>query len=128
MKKKNKAESDDLKKINAILDENRGLNFVDRIRYPESYPTLDFGEGNWGTHKMSYSTDNEGSAMVYPQIIYDKEKNTLIDLGKDAMKHAQETGEYIPFTNAEEADWFGKNYKKVWNNGQAIGDRIWETQ
>jgi len=110
---KKKAESDDLKKINAILDENRGLNFVDRIRYPESYPVLKSEEGTHASHKMSWG-EYDGTPIVFPSVVYDPKTGMLHDLGKDAMKHAIDSGEYIPFTDTEEADWFSKNYKKVW--------------
>ncbi len=112
MKKKN-VDADDIKKLKAILEENRRLDFVDRIFYPESYPVLRDEDGNYMTHKMSWG-EFEGTPIVFPEVIHDVKTGMLHNLGKEGMKHAIDSGEYIPFTNTEEADWFTKNYKKVW--------------
>jgi hypothetical protein len=106
----------DQAKIKAILDANQKLNFVQRIINPDKYPTLplpDEGPGAYGTHKMSYATGEKG-AMVYPEIIQDS-TGQLKRLGRqEAMDYAKKSGEFIQFNNPQDADWFGKNYKKVW--------------
>ena len=107
----------DQDRIKAILEGHKDKNFVQRIMQPDKYPTLPLdpskGEGDYGTHMMSYSTNDKG-AVVYPEIIQDTDGN-LKRLGRDeAYRHAMKTGEYIPFSNPADADWFGKNYKKVW--------------
>jgi hypothetical protein len=38
----------------------------------------------------------------------------LKDFGKDAMMKAVNDGEYIEFASPGEAEWFSKNYKKMW--------------
>jgi len=93
--------------------ENVNKNFVQRILKPHSYEWLDLGEGEKGTHMMSYKTGEKG-AFVYPEIIQGAD-GKLIRLGRDeAWAYALKTGEYIRFDSAEEADWFGKNYKLAW--------------
>jgi hypothetical protein len=100
--------------INQTLNKYKDLNFVDRIINKDKYPTLDLGDGNYATHKMGYSTNDLG-AVVYPNVIHDQESGTLVELSPDeAYQHAMQTGEYIPFDSENDADWFGKNYKKVW--------------
>jgi len=34
--------------------------------------------------------------------------------GKKAFEHTQKTGDFIEFDNPEDAAWFSKNYKKIW--------------
>jgi hypothetical protein len=39
----------------------------------------------------------------------------LIELDpRKAHEHALKSGEFIPFVTPDEADWFSKNYKKIW--------------
>jgi hypothetical protein len=100
--------------INKTLGEYKHLNFVDRVLNKDKYPILDYGDGNYATHKMSYSTNDKG-AIVYPNIIYSPKENKLRELPPDeAYRYAMETGEYIPFDSDSDADWFSQNYKKVW--------------
>ncbi len=110
----------DISKIQGILESNKNKNFVQRILTPNDYPTLDLGGGNYATHKMSYSSidTKEGKKfIVYPNIIHYPQAKNLISLNPDiAMKYAISSGEYIPFDNEKEAEWFSKNYKKVWDN------------
>jgi hypothetical protein len=102
--------------INKTLDTYQHLNFVDRIRNKDKYPTLDLGDGSYATHKMSYSTVDNG-AVVYPNVIYDETSNSLRELDPEqAYQHAMETKEYIPFDSETDAEWFSKNYKKVWGH------------
>jgi hypothetical protein len=96
-----------------ILEKNKHLNFVQRILEPEKYPRMDFGDGNWGTHRMSWAGGKPN--MVYPNIVQPAANAPLQLLEpQDAMTHAQKTGEFIPFDSPAEADWFGRNYKKFW--------------
>jgi hypothetical protein len=105
--------------IESILESNKDKNFARRILYPDNYPGLPLdplqGEGDWGSHMMAYDTDDNGGGMVYPSIIQRKENYPLERLTLPAAsKYARETGENIRFDKASDADWFGKNYKKVW--------------
>lgn len=107
----------DIERLNSILAEHRDKNFVQRILHPNIFPLLKLPAGDigdYGTHMMSYST-NQNGAMVYPEIIQDPNTGRLVRLGRDeAYDYALKNGQYIPFKTPEEADWFGKNYKKLW--------------
>ncbi len=101
--------------IQTILRGNSEKNFVQRIMNPEGSPALPLANGRMGTHMMSY-TDNPAGAMVYPEIIQRNEGDLLERLSRDdAVKYARDTGQYIQFDKPSDADWFGKNYKRVWS-------------
>jgi hypothetical protein len=108
----------DKKWISGILSQNKEKNFIQRVMEPDKWPRINNKDGSYSTHKMSWSTiggKNNGIHIVYPNIIYDEESKGLKELkGKDAVDHAISTGEYITFDKTEEADWFGKNYKMIW--------------
>lgn len=101
--------------IYSILEQYKDLNFVDRILNKDNYPTLDLGDGNYASHKMSYA-EFDGKAYVYPNVIYDKKSNKLIELEpSQAIEYALQSGEFIPFDDPKQAEWFSKNYKSVWD-------------
>jgi hypothetical protein len=86
---------------------------VDRILRKDDYPTLDLGDGNYATHKMSWMED-EGKYRVFPTVVYDGKK--LFQLpAREAYERALDTDDFIEFSNSEEANWFSKNYKMVWD-------------
>lgn len=104
----------DTKRVQSILDKNANKNFVDRIIHKDKYPTLDLGNGDYATHKMAWS-DTDNGAIVYPTVVYDKKTNKLKQLGdKEAVDYALKNNEYLSFDKPEDADWFSKNYKRVW--------------
>lgn len=104
----------DYKRITNILGINADKNFVQRILNRRKYPTLDLGDGNYATHKMGYS-EVDGKYIVYPNVIYDPKKYSLIELDPSvAVKYALDNEEYIKFDSEADADWFSKNYKKYW--------------
>lgn len=99
----------------SILEQNKDKNFVQRIMKPDLNPVLMnwAGPDTWGTHAMS-SGEYGGKGIAYPEIIQ-LLNGSLQKLGrKEAADHALNTGEYIEFNTPAEAEWFGKNYKKVW--------------
>jgi len=105
---------DDIEKIQKILGSYMDKNFVQRILTPELYPNLDLGAGRTGTHLMGWEKFGNKN-IVFPHIIYNKKTNSLIQLSpQKAYDYALESSEYIPFDNQEEADWFSKNYKNIW--------------
>ncbi len=107
-----------LQRVQALLQEHSDKNFVQRILHPKNYPSIDLGEGYHGTHLMSWATVGD-KAIVYPTIIQDPETGELKRLNqKEAMDTALRTKEFIKFNTPEEADWFSKNYKRVWNQGE----------
>jgi hypothetical protein len=102
--------------LKSIVRPYENLNFIKRLMSPGKYGMLPMpeGPGSGGSHLMSYSTDDQGRAAVYPQIIQRSEQHPLERLSaNDALKYAIQNKEYIPFDNAQDADWFGKNYKKI---------------
>ena len=103
----------DRAQIQKILEKHKQLNFVQRVLKPEDWPDTDLGYGMRGTHLMSWG-EQDGKYMVFPSLVYDDQTRSLKHLGVQAMKHAIETGEFIEFKTAEEADKFSKLYKKVW--------------
>ena len=106
---------DERSKLAAIVEQYKDKNFVQRIANPKTVPSLDLGGGMTGTHMMSYATDDKGGGFVYPEIVQDQASGNLVRLGRaEARQHAIKTGEFIPFDKAADAEWFGKNYKKLW--------------
>jgi hypothetical protein len=64
---------------------------------------------SWGT------TGRDKKPIAYPSVIYDQRSGRLRELSPfDAMQHAVLTGEFIPFGSKQEADWFSRRYKTVW--------------
>jgi len=105
----------DLGEITKILTSNKDKNFVDRVLNRENYPTLNLGNGNYATHKMSWSTVGN-KAIVYPNIIYSPDTKSLIELSPDdAFQYAMKNKEYIQFDDPNKADEFSQQYKKYWN-------------
>jgi hypothetical protein len=103
----------ELARVRQILDANKDKGFVQRILYPEKYPTLDLGNGNYATHKMSYVQVGD-KYHVFPTVLYDG-KGALTQYDpRTAYAHARQTGNYIEFDNPNDAEWFSRRYKAVW--------------
>ena len=97
-----------------LVNRHKDKNFVQRWIKPHEYPVLDMGNGNYGSHLIS-STKVNGQTLLYPEIIQRPGSHELEQLGrKEALDYALQSGEYIPMKSDEEADWFGKNYKRLW--------------
>lgn len=106
----------DRKYLMTVLNQNKDLNFIQRILEPNKWPTLDLGEGNYATHQMAWGDDGRGNYFVYPTVVYDQQSKQLRKLGdQDAWKHALDNKEYLRFKSADTADWISKNYKKAWD-------------
>ena len=99
------------KQIDSVLNANKGLNFVQRIRNPSE--RLDLGNGEYATHRMAY---DPGTKRAYPTVV--KQGNKLVQLDGDAAwDYADKTGEFIQFNTPQDAERFANNgYKIVWNN------------
>lgn len=99
-------------KIYSILNQHKNKNFVQRILEPKEYPVINYDNGTISTHKMAYSQVGD-EYIVYPTIILDTATKSLQELSPDkACEYALQSGEYIPFNTAKEADWFSKSYKE----------------
>ena len=94
------------KKVDKILDQNKNLNFVQRM-YQENTPSMIIpGQKGPSTHFME-SSDN----IVYPTVVQMPD-GTLQYLGDGAYNYAIQTGEYIKLPNEKQAKIFGESYKK----------------
>ena len=116
--------SEEKDKIKAILEQNKGKDFVQRIQAsipgqldPDNSPSMDLGKGWTGTHMMAADIDDEtGKWMVYPTIVRIDGELKQLEVN-EALLHAKATGEYIDFGNDKaKAIAFSKDYKKVWEN------------
>ncbi len=97
-----------------VLQQNKDLNFVQRLYNKDQYPTIKNEKGGYSTHRMA-SSDN----LAYPTIIYDSETKKLKQLsGEEARQHALKTGEFIEFSNPYQANDFANNgYKRSFPKG-----------
>ena len=94
------------------LIKNSKANFAKRLLDPNR-KTLDLGNGEIGTHKLSYATNDKG-VVVYPEI--QEINGKLVDLSTDrnaAYESAMQSGDYVIFPSEESAEWFtADNYKR----------------
>jgi hypothetical protein len=100
------------KYVDSVLNANKNLNFVQRIRNPAE--KLDLGSGEYATHRMAYDPE---SKRAYPTVV--KQGNKLVKLNNEdeAWDYADKTGEFIQFNTPQDAERFANNgYKIVWNN------------
>ena len=102
------------KRSDDLLKKYSNLEFVKRIN-PQNggIPKYYFGGGNYGTHKMAYSSSDGGKLYAYPQI-FNPGNNKLIYDPKNAAKYAFENKEVIDLgTDNDFADYFTSvGYKK----------------
>ena len=107
----------DYDRLLAILQENKDKNFIQRILSPGQYPSIQNKDGTTSTHRMSWAEVGKGKDrkyVVYPTIFYENKQLVPLD-GDAAIERAMNTGEYVGFDKAEDADFFSKNYKKWWD-------------
>lgn len=91
------------------LQDNRHLDFVDRVLKPEKYPTIKNDDGSYSTHLMSSSDD-----IAYPEIVRKPGEDAVTRLSpQEAREHARKTGEFIKFKTPEEADQFASGGYKT---------------
>jgi hypothetical protein len=100
------------------IDPESKLNFEQRILKPNSYPSIDNGDGSISTHRMAWGGD-EGNYMAFPTIVQGKDGKLLEMDSQQAMEHAQKTGEYRKFDKPEDAASYAEGgYKKFWGLGE----------
>ena len=105
--------TEDQARVKAVLEQNKHLNFVQRVLNKDIYPDIEVGKGR-GTHLMSWGEDENG-AYVFPLIVQQQSGAPLVRLDADkANAYAHQSGEMIRFPKKEDADWFSSNYKAVW--------------
>lgn len=110
------------------LDENQELidrinrtsnaNFVQRLKDPNRRSIRFRNTDNTATHRLAWSTDNEG-AIVYPEV--QEINGELVDMGRPpytrfaALDSAIEHGDTLRMTPSQ-ARWFTENYKQYYPN------------
>ena len=99
------------KNTDQVLQENKNLDFVDRMLSPDPELVIKNDDGSVSTHKMAYG-DADGAFYVYPTII--REGNSLKELDGDAAwGYAMRNKEFIKFdTEAEAKDFAAGSWKK----------------
>lgn len=119
------------------LDENQELidrinrtsnaNFVQRLKDPNRRSIRFRNTDNTATHRMAWSTDNEG-AIVYPEV--QEIDGELVDMGRPphsrfaALDSAIEHGDTLRMTTTQ-AEWFTENYKQYYPNFAEGGHLFW---
>lgn len=103
----------DKNKLYSILSNNADKDFVRRIILPDHYPKLKNKDGTYSTHSMTWGQFGD-KYRVFPTVSFDGDKLKRFK-PRDAWKKAEETGDFIEFDTAEEADQFSKEYKKYWD-------------
>lgn len=100
----------DLESMSKVLTErNKNLNWVQRGINPENFPTIKNEDGSFSTHRLAYSTDDKGQALIYPTIIQNEEGN-LIELGDDeAYEYARKTNTFMIVPNEKLAEYYSQN-------------------
>lgn len=102
----------DLDTITQILNNYKHLQFVDRIVNKNNYPTLDLGNGQYATHKMSFVKAGD-KYHVFPTVLY--ENNELKQYPPmDAYMKSRKNKEYIELDNEYDALEFSQQYKQYW--------------
>lgn len=87
--------------------------FVDRMVNAKSYPVRDNPDGTHSTHLMS-TANVEGREIAYPTLTYqagplrDGQSPWVERDGEDALTHALDTGNYVPFSSTSAADSFAR--------------------
>jgi hypothetical protein len=82
-------------KPDPILDENKDKNFVKRILDPNQ-KSLDAGNGQRMTHKMSAEVDEKGVWSVFPTVVEIQGQLKELPL-REAQDYAMKSGEFISF-------------------------------
>ena len=83
-------------------------DFMSRLRNKDPR-RINNPDGTHSTHLMSWATDDQNRAIVFPEIQPD-EKGVLRNYGDKALDRAIERKDTL-MTTPELADWFTQNYK-----------------
>jgi hypothetical protein len=110
------------RKIDKILNENKDLNFVQRMYQPNTPSIMIPGQQYPATHFME-----SGDGRVYPTVVQMPDGN-LQYLGDNAYDYANQSGQYIEFPNDRQARRFAKSYKKGTGVLEEFGKGGWLDQ
>jgi hypothetical protein len=96
--------------ISKVLSQrNKHLNWVDRGLNPDKYPKIDNQDDTFSTHRLAYSTGDNGEAYVYPTIIQN-DKGELEQLDDNAAwEYAKMTKTAMRIPNVKLAEYYSKN-------------------
>lgn len=102
--------------VDTVVNQFRGMNFVDRIAQPEQWPTIPLGNDMVGSHLMMWGEIGpDRTPAVFPSIIWDPATKELRQLDPlTAQVFAERSGQFIPFPDANSADLFSREYKRHW--------------
>lgn len=100
--------------LDSTVNANQNLEFIQRamqnngpsIPTPKGAPG--YRQGMTSSHLMTYDPK---SARSYPELVSMNGSLKYLT-GDDAYNYAEDTGEYIQFPTAQQAQYFSKNYKK----------------
>lgn len=106
--------TDKLGYLDSTVNANQNLEFIQRamqnngpsIPTPKGAPG--YRQGMTSSHLMTYDPK---SARSYPELVSMNGSLKYLT-GDDAYNYAEDTGEYIQFPTAQQAQYFSKNYKK----------------
>lgn len=92
-----------------LSQRNKSLNWVERGLNPDKYGKIDNGDGTFSTHRLAYSTGDNGEAYVYPTIIQN-DKGELEQLDDDAAwDYAMKTKTAMVVPNVKLAEYYSQN-------------------
>lgn len=92
-----------------LSQRNKHLNWIKRGLNPDDYPKIYNEDGSFSTHKLAYSTNDNGEAYVYPTIIQN-DKGELEQLSDDeAWEYAKKTKTAMVIPNIKLAEYYSKN-------------------
>jgi len=92
-----------------LSQRNKSLNWVERGLNPDKYGKIDNGDGTFSTHRLAYSTGDNGEAYVYPTIIQN-DKGELEQLDDDAAwEYAMKTKTAMVVPSVRLAEYYSQN-------------------
>lgn len=92
-----------------LSQRNKNLNWVERGLNPDNYPIINNEDGTYSTHKLAYSTGDNGEAYIYPTIIQN-DKGELEQLSdEDAWEYAVKTKTAMVVPNIKLAEYYTRN-------------------
>jgi hypothetical protein len=92
-----------------LSQRNKHLNWVERGLNPDNYPKIENKDGSFSTHKLAYSTGDNGEAYVYPTIIQN-DKGELEQLDDTAaLEYAMKTKTAMTIPDVKLAEYYSQN-------------------
>ena len=99
-------------RLQQIIEANKDRPFVDRIVNRSQYPVMENEDGSVSTHRMAWAGGDDGH-YVYPTV---QHKGGKLFIPEDPYRYARENNDFIKFDTPEDADWFSKKYKLLWDD------------